>query len=313
MDDYTDQYVDNVTADLAAAQQHNPAAFLTIEQRLDFSHIVPGGFGTGDAIIVADDTLTIIDLKYGKGVKVDAEHNPQMSLYALGALKVYGMIYPIKTVRMIIFQPRLSNTSVWETTVEYLQQWAETVVKPQAAQAAHGVGVLNAGQWCQFCRHHASCPAVAKQFFDVVPMVDAATPAAPEPDTLTEEQLVTIVTMAAELKQWLTKVEDYALQQALGGRSFDGLKVVEGRSVRRFTDEDKVAELVKARGHDPYVTKLLGITAMQKLLGRKQFDLLLGGLLVKPAGKPTLVAVSDPRPALVVATPENTFNVLEGP
>ena len=311
MESHTDDYADHVMATLIRAHDTSPAAALLIEHRLDFSHLVPDGFGTGDAIIIADDTMTIIDLKYGKGVEVSAEANPQMRLYALGALHQFGMIYDIKRVKMVIFQPRLNNTSIDEIDAQELIQWGETVVKPTAQIAMAGEGELNPGDWCQFCKHAPACPALAKQYFDVVPMADAR-PASPAPDTLSDEQIANIVRWSGDLKKWLTAVEKHALDEANNGKHYPGLKLVEGRSVRKYTDEEAVAAKVEELGHEPYEKKLLGITAMTKLLGRKQFDTELGGLLHKPEGKPTLVVESDKRQALQPKTADSFFTPLEG-
>lgn len=312
MEDYTDAYADHVMAELARARQASHAAFVALEQRVDFSHIVPGGFGTADALIIGDGTITVVDLKYGKGVRVDAEGNPQMRLYALGALAQYGMIYQIEQVRTVIFQPRIGNISVEEIGVEELVGWAENVVRPAAGKAIAGEGELRAGEWCQFCRHAAQCPALAAEMFAPVPTTAEHVPAAPDPDTLTDEQIATIVTHAGELKKWLTKVEEHALAQATTGYTYPGLKLVEGRSVRRYTDEDTVARTVEAAGEDPYKPReVLGITAMTKLLGKKRFEELLGDHVHKPEGKPTLVPESDKRPALELATPETVFQPIE--
>lgn len=308
MDDYTDSYADRVMAELAQTKETSPAAFLSIEQRVDFSHIVPDGFGTADALIVGDQTMTIVDFKYGRGVQVDAEDNPQMMLYALGALRQFDFIYDIKQVRMVIFQPRIGNISVCEKPVEELRTWAEEVVKPRAELAMAGEGELTAGEWCQFCRHAPNCPAVAKQHFDILPAGDAPLePTAPEPDTLTDAQIATIVTHAPALKKWLGAVEKYALDQANNGHGYDGLKLVEGRSVRKYKDADEVAKAVQDAGHDPYERKLLGITAMTKLLGKKNFEEVLGDLVYKPAGALTLVPSSDKRPEVLPATAETVF------
>lgn len=312
MDDYTDAYADHVMAELTRARKVDKAAFLAIEERLDFSHIVPDGFGTGDALIVADDTLTVVDLKYGKGVEVSAVGNPQMRLYALGALATYGPIYDIQQVRMVIFQPRLGNISVEEITVDELVAWAEDVVRPAAEKAAAGEGELRAGEWCRFCRHAAQCPALAAEMFAPVPTTGELVPEAPAPDTLTDTQIAQIVTHAGELKKWLTKVESFALEQATGGHTYPGLKLVEGRSVRKYTDEGDVASAVEAAGEDPYKPReVLGVTAMTKLLGKKRFDELLGDHVHKPEGKPTLVPVSDKRPALELATAETMFTPIQ--
>lgn len=308
MEDYTDAYADHIMAELERTKKESPAAFLTIEQRLDFSHIVPDGFGTGDALIVGDGTMTIVDLKYGKGVKVDAADNPQMMLYALGALAQFGMIYDIQTVRMVIFQPRISNISTHEVTVDELLVWAEQVARPAAEKAIAGEGELQAGEWCQFCRHSPQCPALAAEMFAPVPMDAEQTPAAPDPDTLTDEQIAQIITWAGDLKKWLGKVEAHALDKANQGHRYPGLKLVEGRSVRRFTDEDAVARAVTAAGEDPYKPReVQGITAMTKLLGKKRFEDLLGDYIHKPEGKPTLVPASDKRPELTVSTPDTVF------
>ena len=308
MDDYTDQYADHVMAELNRARNVDKAAFLAIEERLDFSHIVPDGFGTGDALIVADDTLTVVDLKYGKGVEVSAVGNPQMRLYALGALATYGAIYDIQQVRTVIFQPRLGNTSVEEITVDELVAWAEDVVRPAAEKAIAGEGELRAGEWCRFCRHAAQCPERAREMFAPVPTSAEHVPAAPDPDTLTDDQIATIVAHAGELKKWLTKVESYALAQANEGRAYPGLKLVEGRSVRKYTDEDEVARVVEEAGEDPHKPReVLGITAMTKLLGKKRFEELLGDFVHKPEGKPTLVPESDKRPALTPVSADTVF------
>lgn len=308
MEAHTDDYVDHVTAELERTRESDPAAFLAIEQRLDFSHVVPDGFGTGDALIVGDGTMTVVDLKYGKGVEVSAQGNPQMRLYALGALATYGMIYQIEQVRTVIFQPRLGNISVEEIAVDELTQWAEDVVRPAAEKATAGEGQLQAGDWCQFCRHAPQCPALAKHYLDDLP-TQPGDGEPPAPDTLTDEQIATIVAHSGALKKWLGKVEDHALTQATAGHQYTGLKVVEGRSVRKYTDEDAVAQAVQQEtSEDPYQPrKVLGITAMTKLLGKKRFDELLGKLVVKPEGKPTLVPDSDKRPPMVLASPETVF------
>ena len=313
MDSHTDDYADNVMAELARAQETSPAAFLAIEQRLDFSHLVPGGFGTGDALIVGDGTLPVIDLKYGKGVQVSAVGNPQMLLYALGALAQFGMIYSIDKVRMVIFQPRLENTSIDEISVDELVTWGREVVAPRAELAIKGEGELNAGDWCQFCSHAPQCSALAALYLEQLPKdADEVTPAAPDPETLSDDQVANIVAWSGEIKKWLSKVEKFALDEANKGKSYRGLKLVEGRSVRKYTDEDAVAAAVEKAGHEPYEKKLLGVTAMTQLLGKKGFQDTLGDLVHKPAGKPTLVPVADKRPELQAVAPETVFQPIGG-
>lgn len=313
MEDHTDHYADHCIAELVRTQENSPAAFLSIEERLNFSHLVPDGFGTGDTVIVGDGTMTIVDLKYGKGVEVSAVKNPQMMLYALGALNTYGMIYQIDQVRMVIYQPRRNNISVWETTVAELLNWAEEVVKPKAQEAYAGEGQLQAGDWCQFCRHAPQCTALAAQHFESIPTAPAAqlTPEAPDPATLSEHQISQIVQHAGDIKKWLTTVEKHALDKATTGTTYPGLKLVAGRSVRRYTDTEAVAETVLEAGRDPWKPReLIGITDMTKLLGKKNFDTLIGPLLDKPEGKPTLVPENDKRPTLTVATPETVFTAI---
>ena len=231
-----------------------------------------------------------------------------MRLYALGALATYGAIYDVQTIRTVIFQPRLGNISTEEITVDELVAWAEDVVRPAAEKAAAGEGELQAGQWCRFCRHAAQCPALAEEMFSPLPTTAEHTPAAPAPDTLTDDQVATIVEHSGELKKWLTKVESFALEQATAGRTYPGLKLVEGRSVRKYTDEGDVASTVQAAGEDPYKPReVLGITAMTKLLGKKRFEELLGDHVHKPEGKPTLVPVADKRPALELAPAATLF------
>lgn len=312
MESHTDDYADHVMATLAHAKETSPAATLLIEHRLDFSHLVPEGFGTGDAIIIADDTMTIIDLKYGKGVEVSAEANPQMRLYALGALHQFGMIYDIRKVKMVIFQPRLRNTSIDEIDAAELIDWGNEVVKPTAAIAMAGEGELTPGDWCQFCKHAPACPALAKQYFDVVPMADAQ-PAAPDPQTLSNEQIANIVKWSGDLKKWLGKVEKFALDQANNGVSYPGLKLVEGRSNRKYIDEEQAAITVEELfGKDPWKPReILGVTAMTKLLGKKDFEEHLGEYLHKPEGKPTLVPESDKRQALQPKSADSFFTAID--
>lgn len=319
MEAHTDDYADCCMAELTAAKTHSPAAFLSIEERLDFSHIVPDGFGTGDTVIVSDGTLIIIDLKYGKGVFVAAQDNPQMKLYALGALHMYGMIYNIKRVKMVIFQPRLRNTGIYETTVEELLEWADTVVKPTAQLAINGEGAFTPGDHCGFCRHAPQCDALKKQHFQVLPealtapIEEVAPEAPPEPGELAPEQIAQIVLHADAIKKWLTKVEAHAKAEAAGGNIMPGLKLVAGRSNRRWTDQAAVAEKAQEAGVDPYKPReLVGLGDMQKLFGgKKKFEAALSELIHKPEGAPTLVPESDSRPALQTATAEDVFQPIK--
>lgn len=264
-----------------------------VEQRLDFSKYVPGGFGTGDCVIVADDVLTVIDYKHGKGVPVSAENNSQMMLYALGALKLFDSLYDIKEIRTVIFQPRIENVSESVISVSDLLHWAENELKPKAELAAKGEGEFCAGEHCRFCKVKATCRKRAEYNLSLA-QYDFA-PAA----TLEDREIEAILEKADALTAWAADVKEYALSQALAGKQWTGYKVVEGRANRKYTDEKAVAEAVKAIGENPYSEpEVLGITAMTKLLGgKKKFDELLSKYVCKPQGKPTLVPASDKRKA----------------
>lgn len=287
MEDCTDSYAQYIAEQMS--QYSSPVVMA--EQRLDFSRYVPGGFGTGDCIIVADDVLTVIDFKYGKGVAVEAESNPQMMLYALGALEMFSILYDINEVKMVIFQPRIENISEFSMSVPDLLNWAENELKPKAELAAKGEGEFCAGEHCRFCKVKATCRkraeynlAIAK--YDFAP-----------PDMLEDSEIEMILERADALTAWAADVKEYALSEALKGRKWNGYKVVEGRSNRKYTDEKIAAAVVKKAGKDPYSEpKILGITEMTKLLGgKKKFDELLSKYVCKPQGKPTLVPESDKR------------------
>ena len=287
MEDCTDSYAQYIAEQMS--QYSSPVVM--VEQRLDFSRYVPGGFGTGDCIIVADDTLTVVDFKYGKGVAVEAEYNPQMMLYALGALEMFSILYDINEVKMVIFQPRIENISEFSMPVSDLLNWAENELKPKAKLAAKGEGKFCAGEHCRFCKVKATCRkraeynlAIAK--YDFAP-----------PDMLEDSEIEMILERADALTAWEADVKEYALSEALKGRKWNGYKVVEGRSNRKYTDEKMAAAVVKNAGKDPYSEpKILGITEMTKLLGgKKKFDELLSKYVCKPQGKPTLVPESDKR------------------
>lgn len=260
-----------------------------IEQRLDFSRFVAEGFGTGDCVIIADGTLYIVDYKHGKGVEVSAVENPQMMLYALGALELFDGIYDIDTVRMAIFQPRRENVSICVMSKDDLLQWAYNELMAKAKLAYEGGGEFACGDWCRFCKAKAACRKRAEYNLELAKYDFAM------PDTLEDAEIAAILEKADELAAWAADVKEFALQQALNGVRYAGFKVVEGRSNRKYTDEDAVADTVKKAGYDPYEPKLLGITAMEKLLGKKQFAKLLSGLVEKPQGKPALVPESDKR------------------
>lgn len=292
MADCTDSYAEYVAEQVAKAKEHCKDPIVLVEQRLDFSKWVPQSFGTGDTVIVADDVLTIIDLKYGVGILVEAEKNPQMMCYALGALQLFDGIYDINKVSMTIFQPRREHISTYEITKEELLKWADTVLAPTAQLAASGDGEFKAGAHCQFCKVKATCRKRAEYNLELA-RYDFEMPA-----TLEDKEIEVILSKVDELIAWGSDIKEYALQSALNGKQWSNWKLVEGRSNRRYTDETVVADAVKAAGYDPYEHKVLGITAMTKLLGKTKFEKLLSGYLEKPQGKPTLVPMSDKRPAI---------------
>ncbi|MBS6275965.1 MAG: DUF2800 domain-containing protein [Actinomycetaceae bacterium] len=303
MDAYTDDYVEFVLEQYTKAQKASADALIYIEQRLDFSHLVPGGFGTGDCLIVTDGTLQIIDLKYGVGVLVEAESNPQMMLYALGALRLFDALYDISEVTVTIFQPRRDNVSSWTIPVANLETWAQTVLKPAAELAASGGGDFAAGSWCQFCPIAATCRTRAEANLQLAKHEFAP------PAELCADEMADVLAQIPELTKWASDVQNYALSKALEGERYTGFKLVAGRSIRKYTDETAVAETAKAAGYkDIYKQSLLTITAMEKLMGKKTFAEILGDLVIKPEGKPTLVPLSDKRPELVLSSAADDFN-----
>ena len=297
MDEHTDDYVAFVMESLD--ELSNPKVF--VEQRVDCSRWIPECQGTCDTVIVSDHVLHIIDLKYGCGVKVDPEGNDQLRIYALGALEMFGFLYPVQTVRMSIFQPRLANCSTWEVPREHIEAWAEGTLKPAAEMAWYGKGEYRAGDHCQFCKAKAECRERAKANMALAAYNFI------EPALLENDEIATILGKIDELVSWASDVKEFALAEALKGARFEGWKVTEGRSNRRYTDEAAVVEAVQGIGLDPYEHKVLGVTAMITLLGKKRFEETLGGLVEKPAGKPVLVNVTDKRQEIKVTTAANDF------
>lgn len=300
MQNCAEEYRNYVLEQIEAAKEFCKDPQVMIEQRLDFSRWVENGFGTGDCVIVADEVLQIIDYKHGLGILVSAgddEHggNSQMMCYALGALEVFGDIYDINQIKMTIFQPRRDNISTYTISKKNLLKWADEVLAPTAQLAYVGKGEFNAGDHCTFCKVKATCRKRAEYNLELA-KYDFEMPA-----TLDDTEIAAILEKVDEMISWGNDIKDYALQQAQSGVHFEGWKIVEGRSKRKYTDENAVADTVKDAGFDPYEKKLLGITAMSTLLGKKKFEELLGGLIYKPPGKPTLVPESDKRPAMNTA------------
>jgi hypothetical protein len=296
---YTDYAIEQYNE--AVAKTGDPLIYL--EERLDYSKYVPEGFGTGDCIIIADGTLEIIDLKFGKGVEVSAEDNPQLMLYALGAYEKYSFIYDIKNIKMTIAQVRLGNISSSTMPIKSLLTWADTVVRPAAKLAFAGEGEQVPGSWCKFCGLKAECKAryeknmaFVKKYWDAV---------------ITPELMAAILDQSGEIVSWISDVTETALMKALDGEEIPGYKVVEGRSNRKISDEAALALILEKETEKPeYIWKpkaLETITALEKLFGKKRFAELARAYIIKPPGKPTLVPNSDKRPAL--NSPEDDFEM----
>lgn len=292
MAECTDSYAQYVSEQIEKAKQRCSDPIVLVEQRVDFSKWVSGGFGTADLVIVSDDVLSIIDMKYGAGIPVDAENNSQMMCYALGALELFDGIYDIGKISMTIFQPRRENISVYEISKAELLEWADTKLAPAAELASKGEGEFHAGEHCRFCKVKATCRKRAEYNLELA-RYDFKMP-----DVLEDAEIEMILSKVDDLVSWASDIKEYALLQAVNGKQWNDWKVVEGRSNRKYTDEVLVADTVENAGFDPYEHKILGITAMTKLLGKNKFEDLLGGFIEKPKGKPTLVPMSDKRPAL---------------
>lgn len=294
MEETTDAYRDYVLEQLMQERQQCPDAQIFIETKLDLTNYVPSSFGTCDCLIVSDERLHIIDFKYGQGILVEAKENPQMMLYALGALDIYDGLYDFKEVAMTIFQPRRENVSTWRASLTALRQWAEEELKPKALLAETGEGEFCSGDWCLFCKAAVKCRAraaakleLAKQEFSLPPI-------------LSDDEIEAILPKLSDLTKWASDIMAYATDAAIShGKQWRGFKVVEGRSVRKYKDEDAIIQAAKEAGYtDIFNTSLITLTKMEKLMGKKKFKETLGSLIVKPKGKPTLVPDSDKRPAM---------------
>lgn len=296
MEDCANGYAAFVLELVKEAKEHCADSVVLIEQRLDYSKYVEEGFGTGDCVIIADGTLHIVDYKHGRGVLVEAEDNPQMELYALGVLELFDCIYDIGSVSMTIYQPRRSNVSTYTVPKDELYDWVENVLTPAAELAFSGGGEYRCGEWCQFCKAKADCRKIVEANMELAAFEFR------QPPLLTDNEVEEILGKLDELTSWANDIRNYALRAAISGKKWNGYKLVEGRSNRKYTDEDAVIATVKEAGFDPYEHKLLGVTAMTSLLGRKQFNEILGSYVTKPQGKPTLAPESDKRPEMTTIT-----------
>lgn len=304
MPGHVDKYVSYVMETYNSIRKEHPDAVILVEQRLDFSHIVENGFGTGDVLIIADGLMWVIDLKYGKGVAVSAIENPQLKLYGVGALREHELMFEINTVRLCIVQPRLDELSTFDIDADDLRDWSENEVKPAAVKAYGGEGDYKIGDWCRFCKAKAICRAMADKNLELAKFEFA------DPDVLSDSEVSDILGKIDILTDWAKSVKDYALDEALDGKQWPGFKVVEGRSVRKWANEIKVVETLKRLEYpqDQFqVTKLAGITAVEKLLGKADFKEHLNDLVIKPQGAPTLVSEDDKRPGIGIAQAKEDF------
>lgn len=292
MDDYVDIYKEICMEKYINSKETTTDSIAVVEQRLDFSNFVPDGFGTGDFIVIADGTLEICDLKYGKGVPVSAENNSQMRLYALGAINKFSFLYDIEKVRMTIIQPRLNNISSDEISVNDLLKWAEEVVKHSAELAIKGEGEFKTGGHCKFCKARSVCRARADENLELAKFEFKKS------DTLSNDEISEILEKVDSLVKWASDVKEYALDKALEGQEFKGYKLVEGRSQRKWKDEKAVAKILTDRGfleNIIWTKKLTTISNIERAIGKKETERLFKDLIDKPIGKPTLVPLSDKR------------------
>ena len=329
IDAITDTYAQFVEENIEDMTARGIEPLVFIEAKLDYSHIAPEGFGTGDCVILGGNELHIMDFKTGSGIFVDADHNPQMMLYALGALHVYGFLFDITTVSMTIVQPRLQNISTCTITVDELNKWAEEYVKPRALMAYKGEGELVPGEHCRFCRAKASCRACAEEaltlakveFLDMDATLEDKPTDSPDalpvfhfkhPKLIDHDELEAILPNLSRIQKWIDDVFSYAADEAINhGQTWSGYKVVEGRSVRKFADEKAVIKAATDAGYtDIYKRSLITLTEFEKLMGKKVFQSTLGSLVYKPPGKLALVPESDKREAVDLSGGVNDFQAL---
>lgn len=281
---------------------------VVIEKRVDFSRYVPEGFGTADCLILAGDTLHVVDYKHGKGVVVDADHNPQMMLYALGAMDEFALVYRFETVHMTIVQPRVNNISEFTMSAEDLRSWGESVVKPKAEAAISGNGAFEAGDWCRFCRAKQQCKTRYESNDSLYPELSERH----DPRLITLDELGEYLKRGRDMAAWLEDMKEYALSESLAGAEVQGWKAVEGRGSRAFTDTDEAVDTLIKNGIDEsvlYERRVLTLAQMEKAVGKKAFGEIVGNLVVKNPGKPTLVEESDKRPKITnQPTAADVFN-----
>ena len=337
----TDVYAEFVISIIEQMKENGCEPLAFVEERVDYSHIAPSGFGTADMLIIGKDEqwrgiLHVCDFKTGAGVFVDADHNSQMMLYAIGALAAYGFLYDIEIVRMSIIQPRLDNISTFECSRQELEDWGESI-KPIAKLAYEGKGEQHPGDWCRFCRAKPVCTACADEalalcredfldldagaFDDTAEESDMTAPYEADTNTAVFKQpglipiseLAEILPTLNRISSWIEAVFAFVSSEAINhGVPIPGYKVVEGRSKRVFTDTKAVVDTAVQNGYtDLYKQSLITLTEFEKMMGKKKFNELLGEYVAKPPGKLALVPESDPRePVDLTATPDQEFTAL---
>lgn len=309
-DYYTDElmeaveaYVEYAISQIEEARRICKDPIIAVEQRVDLSWHVKDCFGTADMVIVTDGKVHIIDLKLGKGVMVDAKENVQLMIYGLGVLDMAEMLFDISVVELTIVQPRLDHFSTWEISADDLHEWAEAVFEPTAKMALAGEGEFKAGEWCRFCKARFQCRARSEEYLKLAQMEFSP------PPLLTDEEIAEVLQKADALKKWAEEIYTYAQNEAvMHHKQWPGFKLVMGRTNRRYTDEGDVAEAAEKAGYtDIFKKSLIGVTEMERLMGKKKFKEILGAYVYKPEGKVVLAPDSDKREAVQLSTAEADF------
>lgn len=298
-----DDYVSFVIGEIEDAKRECKQPVFAVEQRVDISDYATDCFGTADMVIVTDKVVHIIDLKLGRGMEVNAVENPQLMAYGLGVLAMAEMLYDVETVRLTIYQPRINNYSSWDIIPTDLKKWGEEILKPRSAMAMTGAGEFHAGSWCRFCKARNQCRARAEEFLKLAQMEFR------QPALLTDAEIAEVLKVSDELAKWSADIYTYAQDQAIvHGKQWTGYKLVEGRSNRKYSSDAEVEQAAKAAGYtDIYKQSLIGVTEMERLMGKKEFARVLGQYVYKPQGKITLVPDSDKREAITQSTAAADF------
>lgn len=296
IEEYVDKYVENVCDDYETCLLKDPHAQLLVEMPFDLTDVVPDGFGTNDAIVIAEGEMHVHDLKFGRGVRVEAENNPQLMLYAYGAFTGFDSFYDIQRITLHIGQPRLDSFPSWELSADDLKNWIEQEVRPKAKLAFAGEGKFSAGDWCHFCKVKARCRHLAEANLSLAKHEFS------DPPLLTDDEVADILQKIPQFENWTSSVRQYAYEQAVTyDKKWPSFKLVEAKTNRKFSDEQAVSDALSLEGFEEdkiYSKKLKGLGAIEKLVGKDRFAPLLGSFVVKPEGQPTLVPESDKRPEL---------------